>query len=914
MKLGSSTVIVFALLFSGVVTGQVANPAKYPEEEKLWEPWVDTAVIGDRVIRNYSAKGYREFLEVTAIDEENVTVTVKRTDSRGARKGRGDEVRRLVYSRKKYPALEKFYAEAKLAAQAKVPVEFKSKRFRCRGRRGRVITRFSITAEGIAIDKTLRCKDAVHADIPLGGVAKRVLEVEAPGDRKSDERHWPGQLEFVLEDFARGGSPGPSMKEFGKKKRGLVYCTNPLTPAEQNALATLCSTTKGQVGWRGDGTGRFPKADPPLHWGRISKTMKGLRTQATRPKGDGPGNAKPIRYGTVEDWLVLGPVPTGEERVRTLLKKDILPDEAQFRPDAGEKVGKLTWRPIHVEGSLLHLNRILPDARNLKGNAVYAHTYLYAPRANWVFMRVRGPMKTPALVKMLVNGKGLGKPCGKGTWRVQLKQGWNRILARTLATEKKASVNNDPHPEGSLTFNFELYGAEKDETYEETNILWTAALPQAGTPTWYDPIIVGDRIYAASSPAFLVCYDKMTGKRLWTRYHGFEEFITDAERKAFPDLCAQIDLKAKRFRTVGESYSGSLDEFLELDRLHRELKDLLKKVDRVKYAHPRTQEPGYAAQPLSDGKYIYTWSYLGIAACYDLEGNRRWMTLENEGPRVKHGYSLAPVLVGGDFVVKMQNTIGFDRATGQVNWKIPGSGALYSTSGKPMTSAETDAVNYEGIGIYKPGFGFFPWSTVTREGSELWRVRKTQSMGFRYRLPEDADKAPVFEEIEVKPWYRPGDRLYLPGVYRGTILVLGCPLFHDGLAYTVTMGGVLRVQELESNKPVYLKLLDLNSVTWSYPYPHGGGCAASPTMAGNYVYLLGGNGTTLVIKPGRTYERVAKNHIERLVPGKLAGIYPKIPKDPVTDRYPECTVSSPIFNGHRLYYRAERYLYCIGEN
>jgi hypothetical protein len=69
---------------------------------------------------------------------------------------------------------------------------------------------------------------------------------------------------------------------------------------------------------------------------------------------------------------------------------------------------------------------------------------------------------------------------------------------------------------------------------------------------------------------------------------------------------------------------------------------------------------------------------------------------------------------------------------------------------------------------------------------------------------------------------------------------------------------------------------------------------------------------TLVIKPGRTYERVAKNRIERLLPGQLQGSVPKRPQDLINDRYPECTASSPIFDGKRLYYRAERYLYCIG--
>jgi len=60
-------------------------------------------------------------------------------------------------------------------------------------------------------------------------------------------------------------------------------------------------------GWRGDGTGRFPQADPPVTWSRISATLKGLRTQADKPKGNVPENAAPVLYGSIDDWLVIKP-------------------------------------------------------------------------------------------------------------------------------------------------------------------------------------------------------------------------------------------------------------------------------------------------------------------------------------------------------------------------------------------------------------------------------------------------------------------------------------------------------------------------------------------------------------------------------------------------------------------------------
>jgi hypothetical protein len=40
------------------------------------------------------------------------------------------------------------------------------------------------------------------------------------------------------------------------------------------------------IGWRGDGGGRYPAAEPPVAWGRLSTAVKDLSTQARKP---GPG-------------------------------------------------------------------------------------------------------------------------------------------------------------------------------------------------------------------------------------------------------------------------------------------------------------------------------------------------------------------------------------------------------------------------------------------------------------------------------------------------------------------------------------------------------------------------------------------------------------------------------------------------
>src|SRR5438045_9620918 len=63
------------------------------------------------------------------------------------------------------------------------------------------------------------------------------------------------------------------------------------------------------VGWRGDGSGRYPGATPPTTWGRVSKAVQGLRTKASRPGDADRGD--PMADGVIREWLVLSPAPTG---------------------------------------------------------------------------------------------------------------------------------------------------------------------------------------------------------------------------------------------------------------------------------------------------------------------------------------------------------------------------------------------------------------------------------------------------------------------------------------------------------------------------------------------------------------------------------------------------------------------------
>lgn len=54
------------------------------------------------------------------------------------------------------------------------------------------------------------------------------------------------------------------------------------------------------IGWRGDGSGVYQKAEPPIHWQRVSKAVAALRVQAEPPKDEEP-SGQPMPDGVIRE-------------------------------------------------------------------------------------------------------------------------------------------------------------------------------------------------------------------------------------------------------------------------------------------------------------------------------------------------------------------------------------------------------------------------------------------------------------------------------------------------------------------------------------------------------------------------------------------------------------------------------------
>ena len=663
------------------------------------------------------------------------------------------------------------------------------------------------------------------------------------------------------------------------------------------------------TGWRGDGNGRYPAAEPPLNWGRESKALRELRVQARKPNAGDTG--KPMPDGVIREWLVLGPVPIPDGKNP---KSDFGPDEAGAAPDDGDKSGNLAWKTATTDTSWVNFwpmyNQAVPTA---EGVVAYAHAWINSPSGLPVFLNL---MSADAS-RVWLNGKPVG---AAGHIKLDLAKGWNRLLLRVA-----------PHLDTGWSkgviqwhFNAALFGANPAPgEYESRNILWSTPMPDNG-PGAGSPIVVGDRVFVLAERSVLVCLGANDGKVLWARATTCANAATEEVKAKNADVFAEI---APMSATVAESlqaYCAAPEKYApdaklrgERMKAEKKINDLVMKLDPERFPGQSESEGGEAAAtPVSDGEHVYVLFGSGVAACFDLQGNRRWATAvglkHNE-----HGYCASPCLIDGKLIVKSSQYLGavaLDAKTGAVATPIP----LWKTHGlhSMSTPVELDAGGEklavmsfgllvrvrDGKIIAKdftpPYYNIADYASPTVEGRTICSPILPKGNGAALRfafqtLPDLIADPLVMKDTKLCQF----DTKAFPTWF--SYNQCGSPLLYQGLAYNVTSDAVLTVMDAAKGEVVYQRVLDLNPHMY-----HGGiirgGCGSSPTLGGKYIYISDNQGTTVVLEPGRSFKQVARNRIEQL-----------------WFRYGfernECTQSSPVFIGNRLYTRGEVNLYCIGE-
>src|SRR5262245_9264261 len=285
------------------------------------------------------------------------------------------------------------------------------------------------------------------------------------------------------------------------------------------------------VGWRGDGSGRFPAATPPLEWFRRPRAgFVALRCLATKPKGAG-GEGQPLNMGMVREWLIAGPFDGTLDDVSQ-------PNEPLLQPAVGQNVGGKPWtlHPVSVAKQVGSNGRLVLDfavaygkteklgAQNKPGTleplVAYAGSYIHAAEPVQARLHVQGQK-----VRAWLNGAPVKVPAQyEPDPNVELRAGWNLLLLKAASTKEIWNVSATFVPAAATG-------------YETKNIVWMAPMPGA---SWSSPIVVGPRTFVGADAGTLVCLNKADGRTLWTRSTTFFHAIADSDRAKMPEIAAKV--------------------------------------------------------------------------------------------------------------------------------------------------------------------------------------------------------------------------------------------------------------------------------------------------------------------------------------------------------------------------------------
>jgi outer membrane protein assembly factor BamB len=671
-------------------------------------------------------------------------------------------------------------------------------------------------------------------------------------------------------------------------------------------------------GWRGNGTGLWPDAQPPLVWHRLPRGLVAdLRTRANRP-GDGAkaGNGLRLAKGLVREWLVLGPFPVTDS-VKDFDKAP-LTGESTVRPAAGDSSGGCTWKKLsaHLDDRwefgpvLMPWADLAPVVGGYQRNQLaYAHTYLFAPRGG----TVRAVVEHHHGLMAWLNGKQVycsaERSPGMGNYyafsrvelgiynldpaphfHLDLKPGWNRLLLKVSTY----------HKEGWTDQRFCLRLMDLPTVpYESKNILWMTELPHRSNAT---PILAGKRLFLMAEPDELHCLDKETGKTLWTAANNYYEALTPAERQANPAFHDKVEPLLAELKKE--------NDFIKRQRLRTQIQKALTHIDAERFAWKNDGHfeahfgiVGFTTPtPISDGKHVWVWCGNAVAACYDLDGKRRWIT---RLPVKELSYSCSPALANGTLGGFQGKLIGLDASTGKVRWE---QRKINLNSGAIL------GARLAGVPVFVTSMGYI---VRARDGHILYRDPDREGGRSSWAPPVILGEVAYFPRYGVKQllvldftgaagddWKPKRTTIEVPeGIGRrpdGKMVdrpTPGSPLIVDDLAYLVDIYSTLYVFDLKAKKMLYHRDTDLCGLFHYNAVP----VAASPTLIGKHIVLQDNQGLALVLEPGRGFRQVAKNHIAT----QLDRWWP-IPAQETVSYAP------PVADGNRMYIRGERYLYCIG--
>jgi outer membrane protein assembly factor BamB len=366
----------------------------------------------------------------------------------------------------------------------------------------------------------------------------------------------------------------------------------------------------------------------------------------------------------------------------------------------------------------------------------------------------------------------------------------------------------------------------------ESNVVWKTAIPGEG---WSSPVLVADKLYLTSAttddgPTSLraLCVNAKDGKLLWN----------------VPVLAPEADT------TQAKHQKNSLASPTPIVR---------------------------------DGRMYVHFGHMGTAAL-DLKGKALWTQTELKYPPL-HGNGGSPVLVDDLLVFSCDGTTepfiaALDAKTGKVRWRTPRN----TTAKRKFSFATPLAIKVAGkTQIISPGSGFVG-AYDPKDGHEIWRVSYGEGYSviprpvFAHGLLFVASgfERPVL--FAIRPEDAVGDvtEKNVAWSYNKGMPQTPSPLVVGDELYVVSDSGIATCFDARTG-----------TVHWNERL--GGDFSASPIFADGRIYFQNEAGVGYVLKPGKTFELLARNDLG------------------------ERTFASPVVTDKALFLRSKSYLWRFGK-
>lgn len=373
--------------------------------------------------------------------------------------------------------------------------------------------------------------------------------------------------------------------------------------------------------------------------------------------------------------------------------------------------------------------------------------------------------------------------------------------------------------DGSGVFKAQDPPVEWDQDLKK-GILWSV---KVGESRYGQPIAVGNKVFLLSEPDKLLCLDADSGKALWEKANGADQLPDNPEVRP-----------------------------------------------------PSTEVGNTTPCPVSDGKNVYAVFANGIAVCYDLDGNRKWIQYIAEPSTTEHGRSGSPVLAGDKLIMGLGMLTALETTGGKVAWKVEKVSEMY---GSPVAAKVGDAdvvvdpggyaVRVRDGAILAKRAGSCSYASPVAVGDRVYYL-DVESVAAQL-LPKASDA------IEVKKLWAAD----LEGEFYASGVVYG------GVAYAVSDQGMLYALDAKDGKELWKQPLDIPSGSGKPGMPPGH-MYPSLAVAGKCLYVTNDQGDTLVLQAGKEYKELKRNKVNE---GSGANLF---------------------FAGKRAYLRGGEMLYCVG--